>query len=251
MTRPIASPTRPSTMPSTRHLPFSILTAICLMVSPAAGQDQEAPAVQDPVSYFLGYSVGQSFSQQGFTDQDVTIESIGRGMKDALSGSDPVLSTEQLVVAQGRIQAMLQKRQQEMMAEQEQAGAMNKEKSELFLTQTAKEDGVKKLDGGLLYKVLQEGDGESPTAADTVTVHYTGKLIDGTVFDSSVQRGEPATFQVGAVIQGWQMALQQMKVGSKWMLYIPPDLAYGESGRPPKIGPNEALVFEVELLEVR
>jgi len=251
MTRPIASRIRLPTMPRIRYTPLPLLTVICLMASPAVGQDQESPAVQDPVSYFLGYNVGQSFSDQGFTEEDVTLESMSRGLKDALSGTDPVLSTEQLVEAQGRIQAMLQKRQQEMMAEQQRAGVLNKEKSELFFTQKAKEEGVKELEGGLLYKVLEEGEGESPSAADTVTVHYTGKLIDGTVFDSSVQRGEPATFQVGAVIRGWQMALQEMKVGSKWMLYIPPDLAYGESGRPPKIGPSEALVFEVELLEVR
>ena len=98
--------------------------------------------------------------------------------------------------------------------------------------------------------MVKEGEGASPTAEDTVAVHYTGKLTNGEVFDSSVERGQPAKFPVGRVIQGWQMALQKMKVGSKWMLYIPPELAYGENGSPPKIGPNEVLVFEVELLEI-
>lgn len=123
-------------------------------------------------------------------------------------------------------------------------------KSVTWMKENAEQEGVKVLEGGVQYKVLQAGDGASPKPTDTVRVHYTGKLTNGEVFDSSVQRGEPASFKVGQVIQGWQMALQQMKVGDKWMLYIPPELAYGERGAPPRIGPNEILVFEVELLDI-
>ncbi len=120
-----------------------------------------------------------------------------------------------------------------------------------YLAANAKKEGVKTLQGGVQYKVIKAGDGPSPGPTETVKVHYTGKLINGTTFDSSVERGQPATFQVNQVIKGWQMALQQMKVGSKWMLYIPSDLAYGERGSQGAIGPNEVLVFEVELLAIQ
>lgn len=123
---------------------------------------------------------------------------------------------------------------------------------EEFLKENAKKEGVKTLEGGLQYKVLKEGTGKSPAASDTVSVHYRGTLIDGTEFDSSYKRGEPASFPVNRVIKGWTMALQKMKEGSKWMLYIPADLAYGERGTPGgPIGPNQALIFEVELLKVK
>ncbi|MCL4137971.1 UNVERIFIED_CONTAM: hypothetical protein GTU68_042344 [Idotea baltica] len=137
-----------------------------------------------------------------------------------------------------------------MMAEQKKAGALNKEKGELWLKQNAKKEGVKEIEGGVQYKVLKAGKGGSPSESDTVRVHYTGTLTNGKEFDSSVKRGEPAEFRVGQVIKGWQMALQKMKVGDKWMLYIPSDLAYGERGSRGAIGPNEVLVFEVELLGI-
>ena len=129
--------------------------------------------------------------------------------------------------------------------------AAQQKKGAKFLADNAKKEGVKTLEGGVQYKVLTAGEGDSPALTDTVKVHYTGKLIDGNVFDSSVQRGEPATFRVNQVIKGWQMALQEMKVGDKWMLYIPSDLAYGERGSQGAIGPNEVLVFEVELLAIQ
>ena len=151
------------------------------------------------------------------------------------------MSDEQLTETQTKIQALLQDRRTEQLAD-------SKKKGEEFLADNAKQENVKQLKGGVQYKVIEEGDGESPVLTDTVKVHYTGKLIDGTMFDSSVQRGEPATFRVGQVIKGWQMALQEMKVGDKWMIYIPSELAYGEQGSPGAIGPNQVLVFEVELL---
>ena len=131
-----------------------------------------------------------------------------------------------------------------------QEAAENKEKGAKFLAENAKQEGVKELKGGIQYKELKAGTGPSPKATDTVRVHYTGTLIDGTKFDSSVDRGEPATFGVNQVIPGWQMAIPEMKVGSKWMIYIPSDLAYGERGSGRAIGPNEVLVFEVELLGI-
>ncbi len=206
--------------------------------------EQQAEPAHEPIGYFLGLSVGQQMRQNGFQSGDFDIDAMIAGFNDGLKQVDSALSDEQLQETQVKIQSLLQKRQQEMQQAQ-------KKKGEEFLAANAKADGVKKLEGGLQYKEITKGDGESPAATDTVKVHYTGKLIDGTVFDSSVRRGEPATFRVNQVIQGWQMALQKMKVGDKWMLYIPSDLAYGERGSPGAIGPHEVLVFEVELLEIQ
>ncbi len=226
---------------------FTLLVAMAIAAAstyPGAVMAQEDPAANDdPTAYFLGVSVGQSMTAQGFEKGDFDPEVFALGLADALEGKEPSLSEEQLQEVQQKIQSLLVEREQTMQSQQE-------EKSAAFMKENAEKEGVKTLEGGVQYKVLQEGQGESPEASDTVRVHYTGKLIDGEVFDSSVERGEPASFQVGQVIQGWQMALQEMKVGGKWMLYIPPKLAYGEEGAPPRIGPNEVLIFEVELLEI-
>jgi len=125
------------------------------------------------------------------------------------------------------------------------------EKGQQFLEENGKKEGVKTLPDGLQYKVLREGTGKKPGLSDTVSVHYEGKLVNGTVFDSSIKRGQPIEFPVGGVIKGWTEALQLMPEGSKWMLYIPSKLAYGERGAPGAIGPNETLIFEVELLKVK
>lgn len=212
----------------------------------AAKTDDSAPKYTEPadeIGYLLGISLGQQMEAQGFTAEDMNFKTLIEGLTDGLANSDPAMSNKQLGEVQGRMEAMLQKRAQEQIV-------MNKEKGKLWLEQNAKKEGVKKLPGGVYYSVIESGTGASPTASDKVKVHYTGKLIDGTVFDSSVERGEPASFMVGQVIQGWQMALQAMKVGDKWMLYIPSELAYGERGSQGAIGPNQVLVFEVELLEI-
>jgi FKBP-type peptidyl-prolyl cis-trans isomerase FklB len=211
---------------------------------------QTPPAVEagksdnELIGYFLGFSVGQNMGQSGFTANDIAMEAFLKGFQEGVALKEPALTSEQLQAAQGKIQAMLTKRQAEMSAAQKAKGVK-------FLADNAKKEGVKTLDGGVQYKVLKAGTGPSPKATDSVQVHYTGKLIDGSVFDSSVTRGQPATFQVNQVIKGWQMALQKMKVGGKWMLYIPSELAYGERGSQGAIGPNEVLVFEVELLSIQ
>jgi len=146
--------------------------------------------------------------------------------------------------------AYQQEMQMKMMAEASAAAEENEQKAEAFLAENGKKEGVKTLASGLQYKVITEGGGASPTAESTVEVHYKGTLIDGTEFDSSYKRGEPASFPVGGVIPGWTEALQLMKEGAKWEVAIPPALAYGEQGAPPVIPPNSALVFEVELLKV-
>ena len=205
---------------------------------------QPKASAHDPIGYFLGISVGQQMSQSGLQLGDFDIDALVAGFNDGIQQKGAALSDEQLRETQLKIQSLLQTRQQELQARQ-------KEKGTKFLAENATKEGVKTLEGGVQYKVLTAGEGESPKPTDTVKVHYTGTLIAGTVFDSSVQRGEPATFRVNQVIKGWQMALQEMKVGDKWMLYIPSDLAYGERGSQGAIGPHEVLVFEVELLEIQ
>lgn len=207
---------------------------------------QDTPASDDTksIGYFLGFSVGQQMKANGFQAGDFSVDSMLAGFNDGFDDKEPGLTDDQLRATQEKIQALLQKRQVEMQAAQKAIG-------EKFLAENAKAEGVKTLDGGVQYKVLASGKGDSPKPTDTVKVHYTGKLVNGKVFDSSVERGQPATFRVNQVIKGWQTALQAMKAGDKWMLYIPSDLAYGERGSQGAIGPNEVLIFEVELLGIQ
>jgi FKBP-type peptidyl-prolyl cis-trans isomerase len=221
------------------------------------GQDEEAAEGETAnIGYFLGYSIGQQMSQQGFQKGDFQMEAIGAGVADALANGDPQMTDEQMQAAAGAIEQMLRERQAAKAKEMQSAGAANLEKSKLFLEQNSKKEGIQTMKNGLQYTVVEAGEGESPAASDTVRVHYTGKLINGTVFDSSVERGQPAEFQVNQVIPGWQAALKEMKVGAKWKLFIPPGLAYGSRGAPsppgqePVIGPNEALIFDVELIDI-
>ena len=233
---------------------ISLLGATLLQISilsTAFAQEGEAPGVKDPLSYFLGISVGQQMGSSGFQLSDLDLEGLIAGFKDGIENKEPALTQSQLVEARTKIQTLLQARQQEQQQVMAQQSAANKEKGVQFLAENAKQEGVKELPGGIQYMVLKAGTGPSPEPTDTVRVHYTGTLIDGTKFDSSVDRGEPATFPVNRVIKGWQMAIPQMKVGGKWKIFIPSDLAYGDQGSPSGgIGPNEVLIFEVELLGI-
>ncbi|QDV61684.1 Outer membrane protein MIP precursor [Crateriforma conspicua] len=222
----------------------SLALSLGIAAMSQTAMSQETPdAKSDPIAYFLGLDIGGSMAQQGFEAKDFDIDVFAQGLLDALAKKDPQLTEEQLREAQGKLQAMMQKRVQDR-------AAMNKEKGEAYMEKNAKSEGVRKLDGGVQIKTTKAGEGASPSVSDRVTVHYTGKLIDGTVFDSSVQRGEPITFELGRVIKGWQIALQKMKVGEKAIVTIPSDLAYGPRGQGPVIGPNEVLIFEVELIEI-
>lgn len=209
----------------------------------APAETGKESAEQIPIGYFLGLSMGQQLRQQGLNADDFEAESIVAGMTDALADKELGYSNEQIQDVAQRFQQLVNSRFDDRMKQ-------IRAKGEKWLQENLQKEGVKELAGGLQYKVLKEGEGGSPTPSDTVRVHYTGRLINGEVFDSSVQRGEPAEFVVGQVIKGWQMALQKMQVGDKWMLYIPPELAYGERGSRPAIGPNEVLIFEVELLDI-
>lgn len=224
--------------------------------APAANADSTEASTEASIGYFLGFSVGQQMAQQGFQKGDFDVTAMGKGVNEALAGGAPNLSQEQLSDISSKIESILLSRQEAQAEEAKKAAVLNKEKSDLFMKQNAKKEGVKALESGVQYQVVTAGDGGSPSIDDTVKVHYTGRLTNGKVFDSSIERGEPTAFRVGQVIKGWQEALQKMKVGDKWMLFIPPHLAYGERGVPgpngePTIGPNEVLVFEVELLEIQ
>lgn len=236
--------------------------AAAVVISAASGlaqDDAEKPATagkkpQNATSYLIGLALAQQMKQQGLSTEDVDIESFVMGFTDELSGSEPRLSDEELQAADSALRTMMQAkmktRMEQAQKEMEAAAVANKEKADLFLQENAKKDGVKTLADGLQYKVEKAGTGASPTTSSRVKVHYTGKLLDGSVFDSSVQRGEPAVFGVNGLIQAWQVALPKMKVGDKWTLYAAPEMAYGMRGSPPAIGPNELLIFEMELLDI-
>ena len=178
---------------------------------------------------------------------ELNVQDFANGVAAVYDGVQPEMTYEE---AKQTVQEFFTKMQEEMEAEAAKAGEANKQIGEAFLSENAKREGIKVTESGLQYEVLTEGNGATPAASDKVEVHYTGKLIDGTVFDSSVERGVPAMFGVTQVIPGWVEALQLMKEGDKWRLYIPSDLAYGSQGAGGIIGPNSTLIFDVELLRV-
>ncbi|CAK7040549.1 FKBP-type peptidyl-prolyl cis-trans isomerase [Parabacteroides sp. APC149_11_2_Y6] len=192
----------------------------------------------DKVSYALGLSIGNNFQNSGI--QNLQIEDFVKGLKDVLEEKNPEISYDEAKQVINEFFMQLQKEKLEL----------NKKAGEEFLNINKGKAGVVTLPSGLQYQVLTKGTGAKPTANDKVKCHYHGTLINGTVFDSSVQRGEPAVFGVSQVIPGWVEALQLMEVGSKWRLFIPSDLAYGEHGAGDAIEPNSALVFDVELLDI-
>lgn len=221
------------------------VTAVAVTLLASAPWALAAPqSDQEKLSYSIGVTLGQSLSQD---IQELDIESFNQAIEDVYSGDQLQMSKEEMTQALTKFQ---QQQNAERQKQAKQAAEQNKAKSEEFLAENAKKEGVKVTDSGLQYKVLESGDGVSPDANDTVTVDYEGKLIDGTVFDSSYERGEPVEFRVDQVIPGWQEALQMMSVGDTWMVYLPSDLAYGPAGTGGPIGPNQALTFKVELLDV-
>lgn len=199
----------------------------------------------DRISYALGLSMGNNFKGSGI--ETLNIKDFADGVAAVYEGAQPKMSYDEAKMEIQKFFQALEAKQQE--AAQEMA-KVNQAAGEAFLAENGKRPEVVTTASGLQYEVLAEGNGVRPEAADQVTVHYTGKLIDGTVFDSSVERGQPATFGVTQVIPGWVEALQLMKAGSKWRLYIPSNLAYGPQGAGGAIGPNATLIFDVELISV-
>jgi FKBP-type peptidyl-prolyl cis-trans isomerase len=220
----------------------AVVVATAVVTLPALAQS-ELTTQEQKASYAIGVNIGTGISSQGLAG-DVDLAAIALGMQDAVAGNLK-LTPEELEAAMQEFGAVMQAKQQAAMQEQSQAGKD-------FLAKNASEPGVKTTDSGLQYLVLTEGadaDAKKPTAEDTVNVHYHGTLIDGTVFDSSVERGTPITFPLNGVIPGWTEGLQLMKVGDKYRFFIPSELAYGEAGAGP-IPPNSTLIFDVELLGI-
>ncbi len=222
-----------------------IIIALSLAFTPLApAADPQLNDQKEKVSYSIGLDIGSTLKRQLIDVNEATLD---RGIKDGLTGAKPLLTDEQTK----EVMAAFQK---DMMAKQaaakKEAGAKNSAEGKKFLDENKGKDGVKTTADGLQYKVEKEGTGPMPKAADTVKVNYRGTTIDGKEFDSSYKRGEPATFPVNRVIKGWTEALQLMKVGSKYKLFIPADLAYGERGAGADIGPDSTLIFDVELLGI-
>lgn len=199
----------------------------------------------DKLSYALGMSMGHNFKGTGI--KTLNSADFAAGVASVYDGVKPEMTFDE---AKRIVNEYFAKLEAEIQAEAAKQGEVNRKNGEAFLTENAKRDGIKVTESGLQYEVLESGNGDSPKASDNVEVHYTGKLIDGTVFDSSVERGVPASFGVTQVIPGWVEALQLMHEGDKWRLYIPSDLAYGPNGAGGVIGPNMTLIFDVELLRV-
>jgi FKBP-type peptidyl-prolyl cis-trans isomerase FklB len=213
-----------------------------------AAKNQPAPALatpKDKFSYALGMNLGTSLHRQSVAvDPNIVL----RGLKDALAGGKTLLTEDQARVALTEVQNAMRAKQQVQM---QQVGETNKKEGESFLAANKTKAGVITLPSGLQYKILTEGTGPKPTTSETVVCNYRGTLINGTEFDSSYKRGQPATFPVSGVIKGWTEALSLMPVGSKWQLFVPSNLAYGERAPGAEIGPNATLIFEVELLSIQ
>src|SRR6266705_2523460 len=221
---------------------FILIVSASLLAFPLFGQEKspQLKDQKDKVSYSIGMNIGANLSRQKV---DINPDVLAAGIKDAIAGKTQL--------TQDQVKDVMQQFEKDMEQKQKQAGEKNKTDGVKFLEENKNKEGVKATASGLEYKVLKEGTGPQPKATDMVTVNYRGTLIDGTEFDSSYKRGQPATFPLNGVIKGWTEGLQLMKTGAKYQLFVPPNLAYGERAAGPDISPNSTLIFEVELLEVK
>lgn len=222
-----------------------VLLSTLLFVAPlAAAEKKPLESTKDRFSYALGQQLGADLKMGGV---DIDPDLLAAGVRDALAGT-PGMSEEEVALA---MDALQQEMMAQHMAEREKLAEKNLAEGKAFQEKNAKKKGVKKTASGLQYEVVEQGKGKTPSADSTVTVHYRGTLVDGTEFDSSYGRGEPATFPVSGVIPGWTEALQLMKEGAKFKIVLPSELAYGERGAGQVIGPNATLIFDVELISVQ
>ena len=231
-----------------------VFLVLCLTAAAALAQDLPAPGAApqvdaktatDQASYGIGRNMGGSLRSEGV---EVNLDLLLLGLKDAYAGAPSKFTDAQLQAAFSEFGKIMKEKQAARAAA---LGTKNKREGDAFLAANSKKPGVRVLRNGLQYQVIKSGNGPTPKATDNVTTHYHGTLIDGTVFDSSVQRGQPSSFAVNGVIAGWTQALQMMKVGDKWRLFVPSELAYRERGAGEKIGPHTVLIFEIELLGIK
>jgi len=215
--------------------------------TPVQAEENASPlkTLMEKVSYAIGLDLGRNFKIQ---EVEINLDLLVQGFKDANNDNEPLISDDDIRKAMISFREEMIGKQKAKMKEM---ADKNKAEGETFLAENKMKEGVITLPSGLQYKIIKEGTGEKPTLEDTVVTHYVGKLLDGTEFDSSYKRGQPATFPVKGVITGWTEAIQLMKVGAQWQLFIPSDLAYGKNGAGSKIGPNSTLIFEVELIEIK
>jgi FKBP-type peptidyl-prolyl cis-trans isomerase FklB len=218
--------------------------AACQKAGAKALKKEDLDSQKKKVSYAIGLDIGKNFKTRSM---DIDIAILFEGLKDAQKTGEPLLSTDEIQKVMTQFQQDMMKVEQE---KRQAAGLDNKAKEAAFLKENAAKPGVMVTASGLQYKVITEGTGPQPKASDTVKVHYRGNLLDGTEFDSSYKRKEPVVFPLNGVIKGWTEALQLMKVGSKYQVFLPSNLAYGEQGAGQVIGPNATLVFEVELIAI-
>jgi FKBP-type peptidyl-prolyl cis-trans isomerase FklB len=228
-----------------RRLAMAMCAAVALSGTAFAADAPELATDKEKLSYGIGMDIGGNLKRQSV---EVDPDLLAKGFKDSYGGGKTILTEDQARQAIADFQKTLMAKQAETM---QKLSEKNKADGEKFLAENGKKEGVKTLPSGLQYKEITPGKGNSPKTTDTVTTHYKGTLIDGTEFDSSHKRGEPATFPVSGVIPGWTEALQLMKEGAKWQLFVPSGLAYGERGAGREIGPNATLIFEVELISVK
>jgi len=235
-----------------RKFILTAVLAVGLLAGQAGAEEKEGGAdksalkdKKEKVSYSIGVDIGNTMKKQSM---DIDPDVLAKGLKDAFTGGKTLMTEQEVTETLNGLRMEMMAKQQERMKE---AGEKNKKEGEAFLAENKKKEGVVTLPSGLQYKVITEGTGKMPKLTDTVTVNYKGTLIDGTEFDSSYKRGQPATFPVNGVIPGWTEALQLMKEGSKWQVFIPSNLAYGERGAGNQITPNAVLIFDVELISVK
>ncbi len=247
---PAAAPSKTASQPAfPKTTPAKTQTGAAAKKTPVATKDA-APVVlktqKDKESYALGMKIGSDMKRQG-VGAVVDATMMARGLKDSITGGKTALTDDDVRKLLTQLQTEVQQKHEE---EAHTAGAASRKEGEAFLAANKSKEGVVTLPSGLQYKILTQGNGPKPTASDTVSCNYRGTLTNGKEFDSSEKHGGPASFPVGGVIKGWTEALQLMPVGSKWQLFIPPDLAYGDRGAGADIGPGATLIFEVELLSI-
>ena len=227
-----------------KGLPAILVAVVLVAATMTCAEEMKLDTEQKKLSYAFGLDIGRMLKR---LDTDIDLDAFTRAIKDTVQGDTPLMTAPEAEAVKEQFAKRMEEEQQKKMTE---LAETNQKEGATFLVDNAKKEGVETTASGLQYKVLTAGTGAKPKETDRVKVNYRGTLVDGSEFDSSYKRGEPAVFQVGGVIPGWVEALQLMPVGSKWQLYIPADLAYGPRGAGGVIGPNATLIFDVELLGI-